>query len=405
MRKSRRVIIITESYPPILNSAGRLFSELAEYLCQKDFDVVVLTEKPSRYTADNSSQKEKRKTSTSNPRVIRLPGFPRLRSVLVFRYIEQLLKMIMYFFVGLFYSVRRDVIIYSPPLPLAVAGILISKLYRRRSIANVQDLYPETAIALGVMKNSFLIAISRMMERWIYRHADSITVHSNGNKDYVIGHGAPRDKVHVVYNWVDLEKYSPGPLNDGFRATYKIGDKFIVSYAGVIGLAQGVESLLNAAQDFRRNSKVHFVLAGGGLGYRAIREQAEKEGLDNILFLPHLAEHEYVKLLRSSNICLVTLVKELKTPVVPGKLQSIMAVGRPVICSIPSVSDAKTMIKEANCGLWVDPGDKTGLSKAIQELLQNDSREDIGKHGREYAKRFFEKKACTQTYLNLLLKQ
>ena len=82
-----------------------------------------------------------------------------------------------------------------------------------------------------------------------------------------------------------------------------------------------------------------------------------------------------------------------------------MAVGRPVICSIPSVSDAKTMIKEANCGLWVDPGDKTGLSKAIQELLQNDSREDIGKHGREYAKRFFEKKACTQTYLNLLLKQ
>lgn len=405
MHKSQRVIIITESYPPILNSAGRLFSELAEYLCRKDFDVVVLTEKPSRYTAKNSpSQKDNRKTSASEARVIRLPGFPRLRSVLAFRYIEQLLKMIMYFFVGLFYGSQRDVIIYSPPLPLAVAGILISKLQRRRNIVNVQDLYPETAIALGVMKNRFLISVSRMMEKWIYRHADAITVHSNGNKDYVVEHGAHADKVHVVYNWVDLDKYSPGPLNNGFRTTYKIGDKFIVSYAGVIGLAQGVESLLEAAQNFRSNRKVHFVLAGGGLGYKAIKEQAEKERLDNILFLPHLAEHEYVKLLRSSNVCLVTLVKELKTPVVPGKLQSIMAVGRPVICSVPSVSDAKTMIKEANCGVWVDPGDKKGLSKAIQNLLQNDSREDIGKQGREYAKRFFEKKACTQTYLNLLLK-
>jgi glycosyltransferase involved in cell wall biosynthesis len=193
-------------------------------------------------------------------------------------------------------------------------------------------------------------------------------------------------------------------LNNGFRSAYNIGDKFIVSYAGVIGLAQGVESLLNAAKDFRKNSNVHFVLAGGGLGYKAIKEQAIKEGLENILFLPHLIEHEYIKLLRSSDVCLVTLVQELKTPVVPGKLQSIMAVGRPVICSVPSISDAKTMIKEANCGFWVDPSDKTGLSKAINTLLQNESREYMGKFGREYAQRFFEKKACIEAYLDLLKK-
>ncbi len=404
MGNNKRILIVTESYPPILNSAGRLFSELAVTLYQNGFDVVVLTEKPSRYVAENRKPKSmSEEVFGAMPPVIRLPGFPRLRSILILRYFEQLIKMVMYFVVGLAYGYRRNIIIYSPPLPIAVVGVLISKVYRTRSIVNVQDLYPETPILLGVMRNRILISVSRMLERYIYKKASAITVHSEGNREYVIQHGAPREKVVVVFNWVDLGKYSPGPLDNGFRKQYKLRQKFIVSYAGVIGLAQDMDVLVNAAREFKSNSSIQFILAGGGLGYKVVKEGASREGLDNILFLPHLIEKEYIKLLQASDICLVTLVGKLKTPAVPGKLQSIMAIGRPVICSVPAVSDAKTIVEKAGCGIWIDPNDSGGLIGAINVLLQSESRKNMGRSGREYAERHFEHRACIQVYSDLLV--
>lgn len=403
MTSKGKVLLVTESYPPILNSAGRLFSELADSLSQQGIDVLVLTEKPYRYVADEgNAPSENNDHSYEGARVIRLPGFPRLRSVLFFRYLEQLLKMMMYFLVGIFCGFRRDVIVYAPPLPIALAGVIISKFHRRRCIVNVQDLYPETAIALGVMKKRFLIVLARAMESWVYRFSHSITVHSEGNRDYIIKRGVDPQKVHVVYNWIDLAKYSPGPLNNGFRAKHSLGTKFIISYAGVVGLAQDMESFLQAAMDFREDKEVFFVVAGGGAGYKAIEKRAKLERLTNMLFLSHQVEPEYVKLLRSSDLCLVTLVKELLTPAIPGKLQGIMAVGRPVICSVPEASGAKAVVEEAACGLWIDPQDKNGLTKAITTLRENESREIIGLNGRKHARQYFEREQCTRAYFDLL---
>ena len=404
MVSSKKVLIIIESYPPILNSAGRLFSELAESLSINGMDVVVLTEKPTRYLAEieTHTQHSDRQDSMKQ-RVIRLPSFPALRSVHIFRYLEQLIKMMMYLVVGVFYGYKRDVIVYSPPLPLALTGILIARLWRTRSIVNVQDIYPETAIALGFMKHPFLIRVGRMLEGWVYRYADHITVHSEGNKEYVVRNGAEEQKVSVVYNWIDLNKYTPGPLYNGFREKYQLQEKFIVSYAGVIGLAQGVDSLLATAREYREDDRICFVIAGGGLGYEDVKKKAEKEGLDNIKFLPHLVEKEYIKLLRSSDVCLVTLLKKLTTPAVPGKLQSIMAVGRPVICSVPAVSDAKAIVEKAHCGLWIDPSEDCSLHRAIQGMLnKNGELERIGRRGREYAIVHFDREKCVQEYFDLL---
>lgn len=403
MTHTGKVLLITESYPPILNSAGRLFSELADSLEQQGIDVLVLTEKPYRYVADEANTpSESQDQLVKSARVIRLPGFPRLRSVLVFRYLEQLFKMFMYFVVGLFYGYKRDVIVYAPPLPIALAGVSISKLHRRRCIVNVQDLYPETAISLGVMKKRFLIALARTMEAWVYRYSDAITVHSEGNKNYIVKRGVNPQKIYVVYNWIDLNKYSPGPLNNGFRAKHNLGNKFVISYAGVVGLAQDLEPFLEAAIELRADEQVFFVLAGDGVGYKAIKERAKSEQLRNILFLSHQNEPEYVKLLRSSDLCLVTLVKELLTPAIPGKLQGIMAVGRPVICSVPESSGAKAVVEEAGCGVWIDPHDKNSLIRAITALRNNKSREIIGINGRKHAQQFFEREKCTQAYFDLL---
>lgn len=403
MNNTCKILLIIESYPPILNSAGRLFSELAESLCQKGFEVVVLTEKPSRYLAESVSCLETTENGIdTKPTVIRLPAFPRLRSIRVLRYIEQIAKMVIYFCVGIFYGHHRDVIVYSPPLPLAVTGVLISKLHRTKSIVNVQDIYPETAIALGFMRNRVLIHMGHLLAKWVYTYADHITVHSEGNKEYISQNGANENKISVVYNWVDLDKYSLASMENGFREKNQLKGKFIVSYAGVIGLAQGFESLLSAARDHAKHDRIRFVLAGGGLGYDAVKTIAEEEGLTNILFLPHLEENDYVRLLKASNVCLVTLLKDLTTPAVPGKLQSIMAAGRPVICSVPSVSDAKGIVERARCGVWIDPSDGNALSREIGHMLSDDSLSEKGECGRRYAVDHFERQKCVEGYFRLL---
>ena len=404
MKKLSKVLIITESYPPILNSAGRLFFELAETFTSVGFDVLVVTEKPKRYLSHElgvNVVKEHRLDDTV--RVVRVPAFAKLRSVLMLRYLEQFMKMFIYFFVALRFGYQRDVIIYSPPLPLAVSGILVSKCYRKRCIVNVQDLYPETAIVLGVLKNRFLKSIARAIEAWIYRNSTKITVHSKGNRDYVVSRGTDPNKVEVINNWIDLKRYNTAPLYNGFREKYKLSKQFVVSYAGVLGIAQDITTIIQAARDFRDDKQVCFVIAGAGCGYDTLIRRAEMEGLGNILFLTPQTEQEYIKLLQSSNVCLVALSKTLLTPAVPGKLQCIMAVGRPVICVVPSISGAKAIIEESHCGIWADPEDKGSLSNAIHDLImRSGSNEEMGKRGRIYAERHFDRHSCTQRYIDLL---
>ena len=253
------------------------------------------------------------------------------------------------------------------------------------------------------MKNPLTIWISRWLESFVYKWSSKITVHSDGNKDYIASRCSDMEKVEVVYNWIDVEKYHYGPLNNGFRKKHQLGEQYIVSYAGVLGIAQDITTIIQAARDFRDDEQVCFVIAGAGCGYETLIRRAEREGLGNILFLTPQTEQEYIKLLQSSNVCLVTLSKTLLTPAVPGKLQCIMAAGRPVICVVPSISGAKEIVEESDCGIWADPEDKGSLSNAIHDLImRSGSNEEMGKRGRIYAEHHFDRHSCTQRYIDLL---
>jgi hypothetical protein len=149
------VLLINEYYPPVLNSASRLFSEL---------QVTVLTDSPTRYLESKKYYRKKTKKEYSNGiTIIRLSTFPIFQKFLPLRYIEQFFKMIQFWVAGLLQNHKAHIIIYWPPLPLAVAGIWLAKHYRTKAIVNVQDLYPKTPILLGQLKNRLIIAISNKM--------------------------------------------------------------------------------------------------------------------------------------------------------------------------------------------------------------------------------------------------
>jgi len=236
-----RILLLTIRYPPSMSSAARLFNELAETLHTEGHQVTVLTTMPERYLAEKEAHERQLfpKEEVSNGiNVCRLLPLSLPKHLPVCRAAEHLFAAVQYLIKARRFPRQDVVIVYSPPLPLAVSGILLARRWRGHAIINIQDLYPQSVVDLGLLKNRFLIALARWMERWVYRHADAVTVHSDGNRAYIAEHDGTWGKVHVVPNWIDLGKYKPGPRVNSFRSSYRLDDAFMISYAGIMGFAQ-----------------------------------------------------------------------------------------------------------------------------------------------------------------------
>jgi putative colanic acid biosynthesis glycosyltransferase WcaI len=395
-----RVLLVAESYPPVLNSGARLFSELARDLADNGHTVSVLTQIPDRYMVGPDRELSGKKfhcRRENGIQVWRVSRPPLPRQVPFLRGIEQIWTALSFFLIGLFMAPQRAVIVYSPPFPFSIVGFVLARLWRGRVILNIQDLYPETPVMLGLMKNPLTIRIFKTAARFLYRRVDAVTVHSEGNRRHVAEQGADR-RASVIPNWANLAPISGGTE---FRHEQGWGGAFVISYAGVMGFGQGIEDLLDALLLERELGNVIFVLAGEGV-FRPIAEQKARK-LPNVRFLPMLKEEDYLRLLDASDACLVTLNAMLRTPVVPGKLASAMAAGKAVICSVPIESDVWGIVRQAECGTCIEAGRPDQLAKALKEISRDRQRAaEMGCRGRGYAEREFDRRRCTQLYERIL---
>lgn len=398
-----RILLLADSYPPVLNSCARLFAELASSLKERGNDVRVLTLIPDRYLVRTDLSRLPRVFSRSvedGIEVWRLRRPPLPRRIPALRGLEQVLTAIAFGSAGALMSRRNAVIAYSPPLPAAIAGYALARLWRGRAIVNVQDLYPETAMALGAMKNPMAIRVFDAAARFLYRHADAITVHSEGNRRHVANRGAgPRAR--IVPNWVDLSIRPTG--GDEFRKTLGLGEEFVISYAGTMGPGQGLDDVIDAATALREYRSIAFVLAGDGSMRPTVEQQVRTRGLTNVRLLHTLGADTYQALLDASDACLVTLNKDLRTPVVPGKLASVLAAGKAAVCSVPLESDVWRVVEDAGAGVCVPAGRGGDLGRSIEELSRDrKATREMGGRGRAYAEKELDRARCVAIYFDLL---
>ncbi|MFA6169612.1 MAG: glycosyltransferase family 4 protein [Candidatus Margulisiibacteriota bacterium] len=395
-----RIVILSEAFPPETKSASTLFFELAASLVKRGHQVSVITRMPRYNVADGtdlSAIPAREKLAGVEVRRFRTP--PLARTVPLIRGFEHFILGWIFFWGGLFMKRPDLILVYSPPLPLGVTGFWLGKIKRCPVVVNIQDLYPQTVIDLGLLKNKMLIGVSRRMERFIYRQSDAITVHSLGNREYVRAHGARDNLVEVVHNWVDIDEIKPAPKGNDFSRKHGLGEKFVVSFAGVMGFAQGLEVVIGAADILRNEKNMLFVLVGDGVKKAELEGLVKEKKLANVLFVPTQPLKIYPQILHASDLCLVTLKKDLATPVVPGKMLSIMAAGKPVVASLPLQGDAPKILAEFNCGLAVEPDNSGELAAAIRKLYNDSSlREIMGKNGRQGAETAFSREHCVTSY-------
>lgn len=400
-----RILILSEAFPPETKSASTLFFELAESLVKKGHKVSVITRLP-RYNVASGTQLDKipTKETISGIKVHRFQTPPLARDIPFIRGFEHFLLGLIFFWGGLFLGKFDIVLVYSPPLPLGITGYWLGRIKKCPVVVNIQDLYPQTVIDLGLLKNKFLIWVSRAMERFIYRRSEALTVHSEGNKEYVIKMGAGWGTTVVIHNWVDTDLIRPAGKENEFYEKYNLAGKFVISFAGVIGFAQGLEVVIGAAGQLQGKKDIIFVLIGDGVKKPDLENEVRSKGLHNVLFIPTMPVSSYPQILHASDTCLVTLRHDLATPVVPGKMLSIMAAGKPILASLPLTGDAPKIVERYKCGLAVEPGDPLRLADAVMKLYNdNEEREVMGRRGRAAAVGHFSRKACVNKYEELFM--
>jgi len=401
------ILLVTINYPPEIGGAPHLIYELALGLQARGHVVTVLTGYP-RYNLKVVPDQYRRglwmrEVLDGVPvRRVRIPHLPRG---------SKIARGVQHFIFGLWLSGlmslarRADVaLVFSPPLPLPWMVSLVGRARRMPVVVNIQDLFPREAVELGMLTNRLLIRIFEGMERQMHRLATAVTVHSPGNREHVIQQSGQPGRVHVVYNWVDTERIRPGTRENDFADQHGLVDRFVVSYAGTMGWAQDMGIIIASAARLRDHPDILFLLVGDGVEKEKAQMRSLELGLNNIKWLPMQPWSVYPEILTASDVSLVNLHPELRTPVVPSKLLSIMAAARPVVASLPSESDARRIMSEAGCGICVEAGDSEALANAILKLYsERGLASEMGRRGRAYVEAHFSRQASTDQ-MELILK-
>ena len=400
-----KVLLITAYFPPDTGSAANLFYDLGNKLTEKGISVTVLTSFPFYHAVgDVSGYKSQKilKEQIGSMSVIRVkvPQFP--------RYVPAMRALWQFTMAYYFSRVARRIekhdiaLVYSPPLPLGFTGRTLTKRLGTPFILNVQDLFPQSAIDLKILKNRFLIGFFEYLEKRIYGYAKHITVHSGGNREHVIKNGIDGKRITVMPNWVDTDRLQPGVKSNTFSEKHNLQDKFIISFAGVIGYSQDVDVILDAARLLQEKKDILFLIVGDGIEKSRLENKAKSMNLGNVLFLPMQSRDVYSEILHCSDICLATLKQEVLTPVVPSKILSIMAAGKPLIACMNLEGDASKIVEEAQCGFAFSAGNHEELVKAtLKFYASQELREQYGQNGRCYCEENFSLNICADQYIQL----
>ncbi len=400
-----KLLLVTAYFPPDTGSAAHLFYELGKVLVKKGCEVTVLTGFPFYYAQGDLTCYKQRNWMTENTegmKVVRVRVAQLPRHIPVFRGIWQFITAFIFTFAGMIITKPDISIVYSPPLPLALTAYVLKKIKKVPFILNVQDIFPQSAIDLGILRNRLLIHFFEKLELFSYRKADWITVHSPSNREWIIKKGATPEKVKIIPNCVDTDFIRPAERTNSFREEYNLGDKFIVSFVGVLGYSQDLDIVLESASVLKNYKDILFLIVGNGVEKVRLENKSYRMGNRNIRFIPMQPRERYPLILQASDISLATLREEVRTPVVPSKILSIMSAGKPVIICMDLSGDAAKIVKDSQCGYALPAGDFQGLSDAILKLYYSPQlREEFGDNGRSYCEKYVSLEKSAEEYINL----
>jgi colanic acid biosynthesis glycosyl transferase WcaI len=287
------------------------------------------------------------------------------------------------------------VLAMSPPFTMGLTGWAVHLARRGPLVFNVQDVFPDAAIATGAITGRRLIAVARWVERTSYARSAAITVVGEEMRSNVVAKVPGRaDDVVVIPNFVDTEAIRPLDRRTALRAELGIGDEPVVMYAGNIGFSQSLGMLVDVA---RQLPDVTFLINGGGSGLADVVERAR--GVANVRFNGYMPKARVAEVLATGDVHVVPLRAGLGSVSVPSKTYSVLAAGRPVVAAIDPGTEVPRLLAESGGGLAVAPDDPAALRDALVVLLGDERRRaQMGAAGRAWVEQHASPRVAALAY-------
>ncbi len=261
----------------------------------------------------------------------------------------------------------------SPPMFQLPSAWLIAVLRRRPFVLEIRDLWPDFAVEMGVLRNRSLIATARAIEHFFYRHQDWIVINSPGFQTHLENAGVNPQRLTVIPNGVETGMFAPDDRGQAIREQLQMGDRFVVTYAGSLGLANDLDTLLGAAEQLQDSPQVRILIVGGGKELPHLQAKVSDRQLENVIFGGHYPKGQMSQVLAASDLCVATLQDlPMFHTVYPNKVFDYMAAGRPTVLAIDGA--IRDVIEAAEAGTFVPPGDASALATAIRRYVADPER-------------------------------
>lgn len=402
-----KILFLTQYCPPEVGAPQNRIFEFAKQLKKFGHEITILTAMPNYPRGEIFEEyrgKKIVKETIDGIDIVRTGIYAtkskdfvkRLRNYLSFTWSSV--------FSGAKHIEKQDVIITeSPPLFLGWSGYVLSKMKKAKFVFNVSDLWPESAVKLDVLHNKAMIKASTWLEEFCYRKAAAVTGQTKGIVDNIVSRGFDKNKVHIITNGVDTEFFKKENRSEEFRESIGIKNKFAVVYAGIHGIAQGLEVLVDAAEIIKEEKEIQIVFIGEGPEKPMLMNKVKEKKLENVTFLPMQDKKDMPKIIASMDATVVPLKKlDIFKGALPSKMFENLASEIPIVLAVEG--EAENLINDAQAGIVVEPENSKEIAKAILKLHKNkELRESLGKNGRSYVMNNFSREAIARKLENILL--
>jgi glycosyltransferase involved in cell wall biosynthesis len=402
-----KILILTQYFPPEVGAPQNRLYELAVRLKQKGADISVLTAMPN-YPQMEIHKEYKGKflfyEELGGLKVYRSWIYVTKSKSIIPRLINYLSFVKTSFWSGWFRLGKFDYILCeSPPLFLGISAYALCKIKGAKLIFNVSDLWPESAEKLGIVTNRFFLSLAYRLEKFLYRKSAIVTGQTQGIvKD--ISRRFPKTITYWLPNGADLDYFKPEDIKTEWRAKNNFSETdFILLYAGILGHAQGLEVIIQAAEILKEKKEIKFVLLGSGPEKEKLTSLAKDKKLSNVHFADTISKKSMPEVIKACNAAIIPLRKlDLFKGAIPSKIFEALAMKKPILLGVDG--EAKELfIDEGKCGLFFQPENAKDLSDQILKLVADkDLVTFLGERGRKYVDQKFNRDKIAEDFWSFL---
>ncbi len=393
-----RILVLSINYWPEATGIAPVVTSRCEYLASRGHDVTVCTTFPyyPQWRVDEDYQGGFWRRQTRK-------GVEILRSWAWVPSRLSALKRILFegsFLIGNLartISAQKPDLLYvvSPPLGLALTAKLLKRVWKIPYVYDVMDLQPDTAVELGMLRSGTLLRVLYRLEKSAYENASFVSTLTEGMRQRIISKSIPESKVTLFALRADEELFrvQRDAGDKPFRRRFGLEGKFVVVHSGNMGVKQGLDVILDAAELSRNHPEIVYLLVGDGAMRSALETRAAAKTLNNVRFLPVLAHDQFLQMLAAADISLITQQRSVADIVFPSKTVTLMSAGCPVVASVNANSEVARVVRESGAGIVVTPEEPQPLFDAITHL-QNDTHRlaAMSAAGRHYSREHWDER-------------